>query len=306
MREKLTRTGLVDRGAGLGRGVGIASACASATVVNAIAAGKGAAFGLDLRLQARVRLTNDRKISGRILGQKKESPKLIEICVRKALKNLGMEKYGAIVETTSEIPVAVGLSSSSAAANATVLATFAACDRKPKPELVLELGIESAFEAGVTVTGALDDAAASFYGCGVITDNLKRRILKKFKVDPRLVVVIHVPPVKFYTSKVNPESLHHIRRPVQSVHRMAMRGEVWKALTINGLLYSTALGHDPMIAIEAISKGAVAAGLTGTGSATVAVAEPDKVVDIVKAWRGWRGRILITRPAVEGARVEGV
>ncbi|MEM4188655.1 MAG: shikimate kinase [Candidatus Hadarchaeum sp.] len=290
----------------MGRGVGIASACASATVVNAIAAGKGAAFGIDLRVQARVRLTKEGRISGRILGQRKESPKLIETCVRRVLENLGMKKCGADVETNSEIPIAVGLSSSSAAANAAVLATFAACDQRPTPEQVLEIGIESAFEAGVTVTGALDDAAASFYGGGVITDNLKRKILKRFKVDPRLVVVVHVPPVKFYTSKVSSQDLHHIRRAVQSVHRMALRGEIWKALTINGLLYSTALGHDPMIAIEAVSKGAVAAGLTGTGSATVAVAEPDKVVDIVKAWRVWRGRILITRPAIEGARVEGV
>ncbi|MGQ9788030.1 MAG: shikimate kinase [Candidatus Hadarchaeaceae archaeon] len=290
----------------MGGGIGIASACASATVINAIATGKGAAFGVDLRVQAKVRLTKKGKISGRVLGQKKESPKLIEICVRKVLENLGMKKCGAVVETASEIPIAVGLSSSSAAANAAVLATFAACDQRSKPEQVLKLGIEAAFEAGVTVTGALDDAAASLYGCGVITDNLKRRILKKFKVDPKLVVVIHVPPTKFYSSRVRPEDLRHIRGPIRSAHLMAMRGDLWKALTINGLLYSTALDYDPMIAIEAISKGAIAAGLTGTGSATVAIAGPDKVMDIVKAWRGWRGRILITRPAVEGARIEAV
>lgn len=289
----------------MGKGVGIASACASATVVNAIAAGRGAAFGLELRVQARVRLTNDGRIKGRIIGEKRESPRLIEICVRRVLQSLGL-KYGAIVETNSEIPIAVGLSSSSAAANAAVLATFAALDQKPRLKQVLDLGIESAFEAGVTVTGALDDAAASLYGCGVVTDNLKRRILKKFKVDPKLMVVVHVPPTKFYTAKVSPRDLRNIRGPVESVHRMALRGDIWKALTLNGLLYSTALGHDPMIAIVALSKGALAAGLTGTGSATVAVAEPEKVVDIVGAWRDWPGMILITRPAVEGARVEGV
>jgi shikimate kinase len=274
-------------------------------VVNAIAAGRGAAFGLELRVQARVRLTNDGRIKGRIIGEKRESPRLIEICVRRVLQSLGL-KYGAIVETNSEIPIAVGLSSSSAAANAAVLATFAALDQKPRLKQVLDLGIESAFEAGVTVTGALDDAAASLYGCGVVTDNLKRRILKKFKVDPKLMVVVHVPPTKFYTAKVSSRDLRNIRGPVESVHRMALRGDIWKALTLNGLLYSTALGHDPMIAIVALSKGALAAGLTGTGSATVAVAEPEKVVDIVRAWRDWPGRILITRPAVEGARVEGV
>ena len=72
----------------MGEGVGIASACASATVVNAIAAGKGAAFGVDLRVQASVELTKDRKVIGRVLGGGKESPKLIEICVRRVLENL--------------------------------------------------------------------------------------------------------------------------------------------------------------------------------------------------------------------------
>ena len=287
-------------------GVGAASACASATVVNAIATGKGAAFGVDLRVQARVKLTKSQKIIGRVLGERKESPKLIEICVRKVLEHLNLRKnYGAIVETNSDIPIAVGLSSSSAAANAAVLATFAALDRRPRPKLVLDLGIDAAFEAGVTITGALDDAAASLYGYGVVTDNLKRRILKRFRVDPKLMVVIHVPRSKFYTSRTNLINLKPIQKPIEAVHEMAMRGEIWKALTINGLLYATALGHEPMVAIEAMSKGALAAGLTGTGSATVAVARPDDAIAIAKAWRAWHGRIIITRPAVKGARIEG-
>lgn len=291
----------------MGDGVGVASACASATVVNAIATGKGAAFGVDLRVQAKVELTERPGITGRVLGEKKESPKLIEICVRRVLEHLGLrKKHGALVETSSDIPIAVGLSSSSAAANAVVLATFAALGRKPKPKLALDIGIDAAFEAGVTITGALDDAAASLYGCGVVTDNLKRRILKKFKVDPKLRVVIHVPRSRFYTSRASKVDMEPIRKPVELVHRMAMRGEIWKALTMNGLLYATALGHDPLVAIEAMSKGALAAGLTGTGSATVAVARPDDVVAIANAWRSWPGRIIITRPAIEGARVEGI
>jgi len=290
----------------LGEGVGVASACASATVVNAIAAGKGAAFGVDLRVQARVELTENKKISGRVIGGK-ENPRLVEICVRRALENMGLrKKLGALVETSSDIPIAVGLSSSSAAANASVLATFAAAGRKPEPRLVLDIGIDSAFEAGVTITGALDDAAASYYGHGVITDNLKRRILKKFKVDPKLAVVIYVPSKKFYTSKTRIASLEPIRELVESAHRMALSGDIWRALALNGLLYSTALGHDPLIAVTAMSQGALAAGLTGTGSATAAVAKSDKIAAILKVWHNWPGRIIITKPAVEGARVEGI
>ncbi len=290
----------------MGEGVGAASACASVTVVNAIAAGKGAAFGVDLRVQAQVALTKRRGVTGCVLGGGRESPRLIEICVRRALAQLGLgRKFGARVETSSDIPIAVGLSSSSAAANAAVLATFAAAGRKPTPKRVLDIGIDSAFEAGVTITGALDDAAASFYGHGVVTDNLRRKVLKNFKVDPKLMVVIHVPPTRYYTSKAGRADLEPIRGPVESVHRMALHGDIWRALTMNGLLYSAALGHDPMIAIEAMSKGALAAGLTGTGSATVAVAKPADAIAITNAWRAWSGRIIITRPAVEGARVEG-
>lgn len=269
-------------------------------MVNAIATGKGAAFGVELEVRARVELMKgSRGITGLLVGERGESPKLIEICVRKVLKHLGLERtYGGRVETRSEVPIAVGLSSSSAAANATVLATFAALGRKPRPKLVLDLGIDAAFEASVTITGALDDAAASLYGCGVVTDNLRRRILRRFKVDPRLRVVIHVPPAKSYTSEVKRARLESIKSGAQVAHGMALRGQIWEALTLNGLLYSSALGQNPLPALEAIARGALAAGLTGTGPATVAVAKPAAASAIARAWRARPGKVIITKPAV--------
>jgi len=198
----------------------------------------------------------------------------------------------------------VGLSSSSAAANAAVLATFTALGRRPRPELALNLGIDAAFEAGVTITGALDDAAASFYGCGVITNNLARRVLKRFKVDPKLKVLIYVPPTKFYTSKVRRAQLKPIMEAVEVVHRMALRGKILDALTLNGLLYSSVLDQDPMPALEALANGALASGMTGTGPATVAVAKPTVVDAVERAWQARPGKVIITKPTVKGARVE--
>ena len=285
---------------------GAASACGSATVVNAIATGKGAAFGVELRVRAECELTSEPgKIVGRVADEPSESARLIEICARKVLEHFKLERiYGARVETRSEIPVAVGLSSSSAAANAAVLATFAALGKKPEPRVALNLGIDATFEAGVTITGAFDDAAASLYGCGVVTDNRKRRVLRRFKVGPGLKVLIHVPPTKLYTSKVELALVKPIRRAVEIAHSMALRGDIWGALTLNGILYSGALGQDPTPALEAMARGALAAGLTGTGPATVSVAKPDVAEAIRKAWRARPGRIIITRPAVKGARVE--
>ncbi len=235
-----------------------------------------------------------------------ESARLIEICVRKVLERFGLERtYGARVVTRSKVPIAVGLSSSSAAANAVVLATFAALDKRPKPRTVLDLGIDAAFEAGVTITGAFDDAAASFFGRGVVTDNARRRVLRRFELDPELKVVIYSPPTKFYTSEVDMAKVKPLREFIEVAHDQAMRGNIFGALTLNGLLYSNALGYDPMMALDALGAGALAAGLTGTGPAMVAIAKPKHLNRIKKAWQGRDGKIIITRPAVEGARVEG-
>jgi shikimate kinase len=285
--------------------IGAASAGGSATVVNAIAAGKGAAFGVDIRVTAEVRLNpKSRKIVGKIIGAR-ESPKLIEICVRKTLKHLKAGNLGAFVTTTSDIPIAVGLSSSSAAANAAVLATFAVLGKKPDSRTVLKLAVDAAFEAGVTVTGAFDDAAASLYGFGVVTDNKKRKIIRKFRVNPSLRVVIHVPPSKLYTAKLKGVSLAKIKAGVEEAHKLAVGGKVWDALTFNGLLYSSALGHDVGPTMEALSAGALAAGITGKGPATVAVADVDSAVKIAKVWAKRPGKVILTRAARKGGVVEG-
>jgi len=53
-----------------------------------------------------------------------------------------------------------------------------------------------------------------------------------------------------------------------------------------------------------MSKGALAAGLTGTGPATVAVVTADDAAAVATSWRAWPGRVIITNPAVNGARME--
>jgi len=285
---------------------GVASACGSATVVNAIATGRGAAFAVDLRVRSNVELTNEAgKVVGQIAGEPFESTKLVEICARKVLERFKLEQiHGARIKTTSKVPIAVGLSSSSAAANATVLATFAALGKKPNSKVVLDLGIDAAFEAGVTVTGAFDDAAASFFGGGVITDNLKRRIMKRFRVDPKLDVLIHVPPSKLHTSKVDVARTKPLAKFVDIAHRQALGGDIFSALIFNGLLYSSALGHDATTVFSALNAGALAAGLTGTGPAVVAIAKPNKTDDIKEAWRGRPGKVILTKPTIKGARIE--
>ena len=72
---------------------------------------------------------------------------------------------------------------------------------------LVNLGVDAAFDAKVTVTGAFDDACASYFGGVVITDNLERKIVKQLPLPEDLIVLFHVPPEKAYSADSNVERL---------------------------------------------------------------------------------------------------
>ncbi len=275
-------------------GLGEAVAHGAATIINAIAIGKGAAFGIDLKTKAKVELTDEVGIvKGKIISEPQESTVLIEKAVKLVLKHFGVEKkYGARVETESNIPIAKGLKSSSVASNALVLATTAALGKKLDDKTLLNLSVEAAFQAGTTITGAFDDACASFFGNLVVTDNLKRRILKKKKILGDYKVVLYIPTEKVYTVKSDVKKMKLIAPQVELAFKEALKGNYWKALTLNGILYSVALGYNPKPILDALECGAVAAGLSGKGPAIVAVTKTSNVDNILDVWKSYEGKIL--------------
>ena len=273
---------------------GKAVAYGAVTVINAISCGLGAALGVGLRTEASVELTNQpKRIEGRILSDPQESTVLIEKTVTKVLKHFGVEEeYGAYVETRSNIPIARGLKSSSVAANAIALAVIAALGEEADDMTVVNLGVDAAIEAGVTITGAFDDASASYFGGLVVTDNRERRILKHIRIEERHPVLIYVPPEKAYTAKSNVERMKLIADEVKALHKMAYSGDYWSAMTLNGIIYSAVLGYDAETAIDALAAGALAAGLSGTGPAVAAVVPEGKVEEVKKAWRKYGGTLI--------------
>jgi len=266
----------------------------AATIVNAIALGKGAAFGVDLWTKAEVKLTDEPGvILAEIASDPKESTLLIEKTAAKVLKHYKLEKsFGVKVRTQSNIPIARGLKSSSAAANATALAVIAALE-KPRDDLeIVKIGVEAAFEANVTVTGAFDDACASFFGGLVVTDNLKQEIIKQMPLTDDLIVLFHVPPQKAYTADSNVSRLQTVKPLVEIAFNSALEGKVWEALTLNGLVYSSASNLNTTIVIDALSAGALAAGLCGKGPAITTVVPKQKIDSVKSALQNYEGEIL--------------
>jgi shikimate kinase len=277
----------------------------AATIVNAIALGKGAAFGVDLWTKAEVKLTDESNvITGEITSDPKESTILIAKTVSRVFKRFNVEKrFGAKVKTWSTIPAARGLKSSSAAANAIALATVAVLGKTLDDVEVVQLGVDAAFDAKVTITGAFDDACASYLGGAVVTDNLERKLLNRVALPDDLMVLFHVPSTKAYTIDSDVNRLKTVKPLVEVAYTEAVKGNFWVALSLNGAIYSSALGYNTSVASDALAAGALAAGLCGKGPAVTAVVSSDKIDSVRTALENHEGKVLQARVNHEKAKV---
>lgn len=286
-------------------GKAVALSHGAATIVNAIALGKGAAFGVDLWTKAEVRLTGEPAIiKGEITSDLAESTALIEKAVARVFQHFGVEKrFGAKVKTWSNIPIARGLKSSSVAANAVALATVAALGETLDDLAIVKLGVDAAFDAKVTVTGAFDDACASYFGGAVVTDNMKRKVIKRLTLPEDLTVLFHVPFSKAYTGDSDVNRLRLVKPLVKIAYKEALKGNLWDALSLNGLIYSAALGYDALVALDALAAGALAAGLCGKGPAVTAVVADEKIDSVKTVLQCHEGKVLQARLNHEKAKV---
>ena len=267
------------------------------TIVNAMATCKGAALGVRLWTKARVTLTdNPGQVQARILGESNEDRSLIRTTVLTVLEKYAAQlHYGAIAETESNIPLAVGLKSSSAASNAIAAATLAALGRRTSDLECVRLGVMSSMKAGVTLTGAFDDACACYFGGLIVTNNRSLTILKRYRPSSRgLRVLLHVPQMKKYSGDVRQSTFKGIERFVDLAHQEALRNNYLLALTMNGIAYSNIFGIDISRVTDALHGGAVAAGLSGKGPAVAAIVPDRKVEDVLSAWESYPGRIIET------------
>ncbi|MGB4611174.1 MAG: shikimate kinase [Methanothermobacter thermautotrophicus] len=275
----------------------------SATVINAIATGRGSAFGIGLRVEAEAELID----SGvECISREGADTSLMELCTRLVIEHYGVDA-GVRVVTSSDLPVASGLSSSSAASNATVMAVSSLLSDEfglqPMEDFeMLNMAVDASLQAGVSVTGAYDDASASFYGGLTVTDNMERRIILREPMENQKVL-IYMPDRKSLIAQSDVPRMKLLAPWVDMAFREVLDGRVHSALTLNGILYCASLGFDPGIALDALEAGALAAGLSGTGPSFVALAHEDSEADIIDAWENLEGDVLVTSVDNEGTRI---
>lgn len=280
---------------------GRASAPAAGTVLNALANGTGSAFAIDLETTATVSLAEEGGVTGEIDGAPGADTALIERCVE-----LTVEEYaeagralGGHVRTESEVPLAAGLKSSSAAANATVLATLDALDAEIDRLEACRLGVRAAREAGVTVTGAFDDASASMLGGVTVTDNSADELLanEAFERD----VLVWSPPERAFSADADVDACRKIAPIADVVGELAMQGRYGVAMSINGFAFCGALGFPTAPLVEALPD-VEGVSLSGTGPSYVAVGDRHALTELRSEWETRDGTTWLTTTRNEGAR----
>jgi shikimate kinase len=250
------------------------------TVINAIANGKGCAFGIDLKTEADVSLDQSGNFKVKIEGSPNEDTRLVELCVKAVLEKFERTDLGAAVVTRSQIPISKGLKSSSAAANAVIKGTLRALGEDMNVLDAIKLGCECAKKAGVSITGAYDDACASLLGGVVLTDNLKYQVLSRERMDESLCALIYAPDYQIRKSSLPLERIRAQEDLVDLAFILALKGDYRTAMKLNGIIYASVLGVDASVMHEALAKGAVTAGLSGTGPAIVMLAEKERAAEL--------------------------
>ncbi|MBU4077124.1 MAG: shikimate kinase [Euryarchaeota archaeon] len=269
---------------------GYANAHGAGTIINAIATWKGAAFGIELKTEAEVVLSDSNKIQGYM--EEGGDTRLIERAVELTLSRFGSTS-GAKVATKSEIPIASGLKSSSAAANAVVLATLDALGEKLEPLEAVKIGVQAALDAKVTITGAFDDACASMLGGFVITDNKKKELISRAERDSEVLIL--APEKKVFSSSTNVARSRLIGRWVEMAYNEALEGNYEKAMTLNGFLYCSALGFSTEPLMAALEVGIEGVSLSGTGPAYTALGSPELLDKLEPVWRRTGGKVIRTK-----------
>jgi len=283
---------------------GRARAPAAGTVLNALANHTGSAFAIDAYTTAEVDLGEHSAVAGEIAGAPDADTRLIERCVELVSERYG-DGRGGTVRTESEVPMAAGLKSSSAAANATVLAALDAVDVPVGPdaevgrEEAARIGVEAARDVGVTVTGAFDDASASMLGGVVVTDNDRDELLEREPVD--WDVLVWTPPARAYSADADAGRCERIAPIADFVAETALEGRYADAMTVNGFAFCAALGFSAEPLIEALPE-ARGVSLSGTGPSVTAIGSGDALSTVEDRWREREGTTWLTTTQNDGAR----
>jgi shikimate kinase len=285
---------------------GRAKAPAAGTIINALATGTGGAFAIDRYTTATVTLSNNSDVRGTIEGMPDIETTLIERAVARTTERFG-DGEGGTISTESEVPIAAGLKSSSAAANAAVIATLDALGREDvSPEAAIECSIAAARDAGVTTTGCAAGAFASMLGGVAIADNTADELLAhsiggQEAAAHDWAVLAWLPGDRAFSADADVDRCKRVAPMADLAADLALNGAYGQAMTVNGFVFCAALSFPTEPLVEALPH-AAGVTLSGTGSSYTAIGNRADLESVKAVWADREGTTWLTAIQTSGTR----
>jgi shikimate kinase len=258
------------------------------SIINAIATGKGSTLGISLKVKAKITL--EPGFSG--ISKNFANDKLINKIIKSIIPNKILNNNFVSINLTSEIPAGWGLKSSSAVSNAISLACYKLINDEIYDRSVLNTAVNSSLWAKVSITGAFDDACACYFGGIILSDNYYKKLIKRETINNDLWVIIFLPTGisrgDIMKLKLHKELFNH-------AFKLAIRGDYWKAMNLNGILINSILynNYDPLL--HAIENNCLAVSYSGNGPAIAAIVYKDNIENLKNSLESFNGKLIVAQ-----------
>jgi len=258
------------------------------SIVNAIATGKGSTLGISLRVS--VRITLEPGHTG--ISRNFVNDKLVNRIIRTILPNSLIKNHFISINLSSEIPAGWGLKSSSAVSNAVSLACYKLLNDKIYDRSVLNTAVNSSLWAKVSITGAYDDACGCYYGGLVLTDNYYKKLIRRDPVNEDLHVLIFLPTG---VARGEVKNLTYHKELFNHAFRLALKGDYWKAMNLNGVVTNSILYNNYLPATKALENNCLGVSYSGNGPAIATVVHKDNVENLKNSLEKLEGKVIHTK-----------
>ncbi|BDC19722.1 shikimate kinase [Acidianus sp. HS-5] len=243
------------------------------SIVNAIPSWYGSSMAVNLKVKVDI-------IKGKYDGESKLVSSIINFLKTK----FDLEDFD--VKIYSEIPQESGLKSSSAVSTA----LLGEVKRKFNLDIdVVKYSAILSILAGVSYTGALDDATSAYYGGISYTYNKEFKIIKKSEPPSDISIIILARGGR----NVNLNKLKEFELIFQEIFKMSLSDPI-TAMKYNGILVGEILGYDLNLVMKALKLGALASGVSGNGPSIFAVTKEGDEGPILDEFNLY-GKTIVTK-----------
>lgn len=267
------------------------------SIVNAIATGKGAALGISLQTTATLKLKQGQ---GRLIFQKKNNT-LFSYIINSIIPKKIRQENDIYLSIKSDIPIGVGLKSSSAVSSAVSLACYSIVSNHFNDFDILNTAVESSKLANISITGAFDDSTACYFGGFVMTDNNSNILIKREPARENIRIIILI-PVK--TERNNVLRLLHFPELFNKAFELAKQ-DYLTAMKLNGLMVSSIMSYNYEPILTSIKNGALSASVSGNGP-SIAIIVNEKDTDKIKLDLERYGKVFVCNINNKKAKVEKI